>query len=104
MKATARSDEPVGFAEPEFAAVPVLDVPAKPSSGLTAATPANSATSTAMTVAVPTVTVTDVTAAAFGAYHSSPSEKCPDVEKAPIFVQVLPPESVTLVIWLVSPV
>src|ERR1043165_8547813 len=104
MKATARSDERVGFAEPEAAAVPVLDVPAKPSSGLTAAMPENSATWIASTVAVPTVTVTDVTAAAFGAYHSSPSEKCPDVLKAPILVQVLPAESVTRLICLVRPV
>src|SRR5690348_4881783 len=73
-KTTARSPLAAGAAAPESAAVPTFEAPAATSSGFDVATPANSMTSKAMTVAVATVTVTEVVGFAFAAYQSSPSE------------------------------
>lgn len=71
---TTRSFDAVGVAVPESAAVPVLEVPAAASTGLTAATPENSMTSMAIGAALLTFTVTVVAGAAFAAYQISPSE------------------------------
>ena len=68
------------------------------------AMPENSCTSTAMVVAELVRAVTVVTTLAFGEYHISPSELCPETAYPPIRIQMLPAESVTEVIWFVNPV
>src|SRR2546428_7431801 len=103
-KPTASSVDVVGVTAAESAATPVLDAPPETSSGFVVATPENSSTSIATTVAVVTLTVTLVTLLALAAYQSSPSEKWPAAQYAPILVQVLPAGSVTLGIWFVAPV
>ena len=74
MKPTARSVDAVGVAGPELAEVPVFDAPADTSRGLLVATPENSSTSIATTVADANLTVTVVTGLALAAYQISPSE------------------------------
>jgi hypothetical protein len=103
-KPTTSSLAMLGVTEPEPAVVPVFDVPADTSSGLTFAMPANSWTSNATDAAEFVVAVTVVTDLALGEYHISPSELCPAAKNAPILIQVLPPESVTDVMGLVAPV
>ena len=89
---------------PELAALLVFDVPADTSSGFVAATPENSCNVSAIVAADPVCTVTVVTEAAFGEYHISPSELCPETLKVPILVHAFPAESVTEVTWFVAPV
>jgi hypothetical protein len=102
MNPTATSFAVVGDAEPELAAVPVLALPAEPSSGLVGLTPENSWTFSANADA-PVLTVTLLTDCAFAAYHISPSEFAPGTANAPIFVHVFFP-SLTAVICLLTPV
>jgi hypothetical protein len=101
-KPTARSFAAVGVTLPALAVVPVLALPATPSSGFAAATPENSCTFNA-TVVAPVVTVTLFTDAAFAANHISPSEFCPETANAPTLVHVFLP-SLTAVIGLLKPV
>jgi hypothetical protein len=67
-------------------------------------TPANSDTLSATTIADLVCAVTALTDAALGKYQSSPSELWPVVAYRPIRSHECPLESVTDVIWLVSPV
>jgi hypothetical protein len=103
MKPTARSVDAVGKDVPESAVVPEFEAPADTSRGLLVARPENSWTSMAITVEEAIVAVTLVSGWAFAAYHSSPSESLFPAWKAPTFVQELPPESVTFVMWLLPP-
>src|SRR5664279_5599959 len=92
---TTRSWGPVGAMAPELGVVPVFDAPTEVSSGLVAAIPLNSCTWKTIEAAVAVCTVTVFDAKAPAAYHSSPSELCPDAAYAPMRVQVLLAESVT---------
>src|SRR5665213_2854439 len=102
---TARSPDAVGVAAPELAVVPEVEVAvdAEPSTGLVVATPANSCTETAMEAAEAVCTVTVVAAWALAEYQSAPSELWPEANLSISFVQVLPAESVTEVMWLEAP-
>ena len=77
MKPSTSSPAALGVTEPELGAVPVPALPVARSSGLLLAIPENSNT-LSDTLAAPVVTVTLLTEAALAAYHSSPSEYCPD--------------------------
>ena len=89
----------MGVAVPELAIVPVVALPAEPSSGLVAATPENSCTFSA-TVVAPVVTVMLFTDAALAAYHISPSEFWPETAKAPTLVHVFLPSLTAVIGWL----
>ena len=80
----------------------VLDVPLDTSNGVLDM-PENSCTWNAVVPAA-VWTVTDPTPPALTAYHISPSELWPAEMYAPTAFQVLPPESVTEVMWFVEPV
>jgi hypothetical protein len=99
MKPTASSLVAAGVTAPEFAEAEVAEVAPEVSSGLVATIPLNSCTRSA-TVDAAVVTVTLLTDAAFGAYHSSPSEYWPETNTALALVQVFLPSVTAVISWL----